>query len=158
SVYDHPRVRIFRKTAAWSPARARALLDQDDWDAIPPLRSREAERLGSALTPHPAMRAAQRAGGPWSRRVDPPRRLYDPGALANRWPVVAWGLALALLGLLAFPLTALALGTLEDRGFLLAKAVGLLLVAAGAWWLASIGIARFSGGSAALVAAALAVP
>ncbi len=158
SVYDHPRVRIFQKTEAWSVARARALLDQVEWDEIPRLRPREVERLGNALGPDPGTREAQRTGGTWSRRLDPRHGLYDPGDLANRWPVLAWALALALLGLLAFPLTALALGTLEDRGFLLAKAVGLLLVAFGAWWLASLGIARFSAASVALVVVALAIP
>jgi YYY domain-containing protein len=157
SVYDHPRVRIFQKTEAWSPARARALLDQEDWEEIPRLRPREVERLGKALGPDPATREAQRTGGTWSRRLDPRHGLYDPGDLANRWPVLAWALALGLLGLLAFPLTALALGTLEDRGFLLAKAVGLLVVASGAWWLASTGLARFSATSVTLVAGAAAL-
>jgi hypothetical protein len=62
SVYDHPRVRIFRKTEAWSPARARALLDQVEWDEIPRLRPREVERLGNALGPDPGTREAQRTG------------------------------------------------------------------------------------------------
>jgi YYY domain-containing protein len=157
SVYDHPRVRIFRKTEAWSPARARALLEQEDWEAIPRLGPRDAERLGKALAIDPATREAQRTGGTWSRRLDPQHGLYDPGDLANRWPVLAWALALALLGLLAFPLTALALGTLPDRGFLLAKAVGLLVIGVGAWWLASAGVVRFSAPSVTLVAVAVAL-
>jgi hypothetical protein len=34
TVYDHPRVRVFRKTAGWDPAAARRLLGEVDWSAI----------------------------------------------------------------------------------------------------------------------------
>ncbi|MCC7242873.1 MAG: glycosyltransferase family 39 protein [Acidobacteria bacterium] len=146
SVYDHARVQIFRKTSQWSPSRARALLGSVDWEGIirlPPVRARA---FGTGLMLSPAERDEARAAGTWSR-------IFPAGTLGRTWPVPVWVLALELLGLAAFPLTALALGRLPDRGWLLAKGVGLLLLGYGAWLSASVRWLPFTRGS--LVAIAL---
>jgi YYY domain-containing protein len=155
SVYDHPRVQIFRKAPTWNLALARARLSQVDWAEIQQLTPREVEAFKGGLRLSPATQAVQADAGTWSRhlRAD---GLYDRMAFGNRWPVLVWCLALALLGLLAFPLAALAFRAFEDRGWLVSKALGLLLVGVMAWLLGSSGLMRFGGRAVWTAVAALA--
>ncbi|HUU34871.1 MAG TPA: DUF2298 domain-containing protein, partial [Vicinamibacterales bacterium] len=149
SVYDHARVQIFKKTSRWSASRARALLGSVDWKDIirlPPVRART---FGTGLMLSPAARDEARAGGTWSH-------IFRAGALANAWPIPMWALTLELLGLTAFPLAALALGRLPDRGWLLSKGVGLLLLGYGAWLPASLRWLPFTRGSLVAIAMAMA--
>ena len=61
-----------------------------------------------------------------------------------------------LLALAALPLSLLAFRPLPDRGYLLAKPLGILVVAYGAWALASLQWMPFSRGSVLFVALLLA--
>ena len=66
--------------------------------------------------------------------------VFDPGGWSNNYPMLAvgvWYLALALIGLLAFPLLHLCFPNLGDRGWALARPAGLLLLSWMAWILAS---------------------
>jgi YYY domain-containing protein len=157
SVYDHPRVRVFAKTAAWSRENARALLGRIDWDNIEKLSPRAASEVKSRLRLPPERLASQRGEGTWSRALEPAVGLFDPGGVGNQIPVLVWIAVLLMLGVAAFPLTATALGTFGDRGWLLAKTVGLLIVAVGGWLLASVGGARFTPATCAAVVAGLAL-
>ncbi|MBN1179139.1 MAG: glycosyltransferase family 39 protein [Anaerolineae bacterium] len=150
SVYDHPRVLIFRKTAAYSRAQAAALLpaalvDQVVWvttqDVTPSLGdlfgggggADEGEGPRDALLDTAAW-AEQRAGGTWSE-------MFDRDGWLNRFQwlgAAAWYLAAAALGWLAFPLLFVALPRLRDRGYGFARPVGLLVVAYLTWLAASL--------------------
>ena len=131
SVYDHPKVTIFKKTEAFAAERVRHLLgDGIDWDNILRLRPVVAAEAPTGLNLSPADASIYQAGGTWAA-------LYDRDALSNRLPLLAWALALAFLGLLATPLVFLALGGLADRGYAFGKALGLLAVGWGAWLVAS---------------------
>ncbi|MCX6996063.1 MAG: DUF2298 domain-containing protein, partial [Kiritimatiellaeota bacterium] len=139
SVYDHPRVQIFRKTPAWSRAAARQLLGEDIvWDNIPRVPSVRAAgwHNGLRLDAEQQRRVAQ--GGTWSRQLDPQHGLFDRASPAQRFPILFWMLAVEALGLAAFPLTACVLRRLPDCGWLVSKSVGLLLVGSGAWLLANL--------------------
>ncbi|MGE3474003.1 MAG: DUF2298 domain-containing protein, partial [Vicinamibacterales bacterium] len=149
SVYDHARVQIFRKTARWDPERARALLGDVDWHAVIRLLPVHARAYGTGLMLLPAERESQRTGGTWST-------LFPAGSLARAWPVPVWVLAVELLGLAAFPLASLALGRLPDRGWLLSKSVGLLLLGYGAWLPASLRWLSFTRGTLGAIALAMA--
>ena len=149
SVYDHPRVQIFRKTPRWNAADARGVLGAVDWDGIIQLPAIRARQFGTGLMLTAGERAAARAGGTWSH-------LFPAGSLARRWPVLVWACAVGLLGLIAFPLTALALGRLPDRGWLLARGVGLLLLGYGVWLPASLRWFPYSRTALAAIAAGLA--
>lgn len=149
SVYDHARVQIFRKTPRWNPARATATLEVD-WHDIIRLPAARARQFGTGLMLRPDEQASVRNGGTWSR-------LFPEGTLARRWPVWVWASALALLGVIAFPLTALALGRLPDRGWLLARSVGLLVLGYAAWLSASLRWWPFTRGTLAAIAAGIAV-
>ncbi len=60
--------------------------------------------------------------------------------------VIAWWLAIQALGLAAWPLAARWLRWLPDRGYMLAKPIGLLFVSYGLWLLATIGVIQNSTG------------
>ncbi len=53
--------------------------------------------------------------------------------MPNRWPTVTWYLLATALGLVTLPLTVAALGRLPDRGYILARPAGILLLAWLSW-------------------------
>ena len=142
SVYDHPRVLIFRKTADYSSERVRTLLGGIDVEhALHGRKPIDATATPDLLEYDPQTWAEQQAGGTWSE-------MFDRGGLLNRYPglaAVAWWVVVTGLGGLAFPLVFVALSSkegshLRDRGYGLARVLGLLLVAYLTWLAASLRI------------------
>ena len=141
SVYDHPVVLVLENTARYDAGvisrrieRAAAAGEASIVKAGPVLTASEAE--------------AQRAGGTWTEIV-------RPGSLADRWPVAAWLVLIEGIALLTLPIAFVVLSPLSDRGYLLAKPLGLLLVGLAVWLLASLRWMPFSAGSIALCLGAL---
>jgi len=155
SVYDHPKVIVLKKTERYSSALARQLLGGIEVERVmrlSPLASM-ASHHGLMLTA--AEQLVQRAGGTW-------RAMFDANGLANRVPLAAWLLVLELLGVLAFPLAFVAFRRFRDRGYIFAKAVGVLAVAYLAWLGAGLHVvpytrAAIAGWALALLLAAGAV-
>jgi len=109
-----------------------------------------ARRVGSqTLVFEPADAVVQRAHGTW-------HRMFVTDGLVERYPVLIWVLALVVLGLLGLPYVWLAARSLPDRGWALARPVGLLLVAWVAGWTVSLELAAFTRGTIALAALAVA--
>ena len=101
-------------------------------------------RIGSdTLTLSEAERGLMAAHGTW-------RHMFDYGAFSSRYPVLFWVVALVVVGLIGLPYAWLAGASLPDRGFTLARPIGLLLVTWLVWWLASLRILDFTRGSIAL--------
>ncbi len=136
TVYDHPKVLIFKKTPAYDPDHVRALLEAVDLDRVlrkPP--GHFGSQPADLLLP-PDRLARQQKGGTWSD-------LFPPDALVNRHPAAAavgWYLALAVLGLGVAPLLRWAFPGLADDGLPLARGFGLLLLAWVVWIMGSAGI------------------
>ena len=146
--YDHPKVMLFRKTAEYSPERARALLGRVNLDqVVKGLRPALAHTHGLLLLPE--LRAAQEEGGTWSLIV-------DRTSLLNAYPAQAWWALAVLLGLLVYPLVWAVFGRLADRGYGVAKIVAIALLAWGAWLLASLRWLPYSREAILLVLAVLA--
>ncbi len=104
SVYDHPRVLIFKKTPAYSRALAEQVLGKYDLT-----RTIQQTPLAAINTPRGMLfddttRAAQEAGGTWSDlfRRDSPLNQSQPLA------VIAWILLIEVLGIATFPIIAVA--------------------------------------------------
>jgi len=134
SVYDHPRVLVFRKTSAYSRPRAEALLPASLLDDVIWVTPRQATRGAREAIFDLQTWQQQQAGGTWSQ-------IFDRQSLPNRSDVLAatvWYLVAALLGVVAFPLLFTALPSLSDRGYGLARAVGLLLAGYATWLAASL--------------------
>ena len=135
SVYDHPRVLIFRKTDEYSRQLVEHVLGGIDVErALRGLTPIAASAAPSALEFDPQTWADQQAGGTWVG-------MFDRSSLLNRHPAlaaIAWWIVVTVLGWLAFPLLFAALPRLRDRGYGLARVLGLLLLAYLTWLAASL--------------------
>ncbi|HET9906123.1 MAG TPA: DUF2298 domain-containing protein, partial [Anaerolineales bacterium] len=139
SVYDHPRVQIFQKTAAFDPATVRQeLSDGIVWENVIHLRPLEASSVAKSLELSATEEALYQRTATWSSAA------VRGGSWGGRFPALAWFIALQLIGLIALPLTFIAFETFADRGYIFSKVIGLLLVAWGAWLIASIRLAPFT--------------
>jgi len=135
TVYDHPKVTIWRKTDAYSHDRALALLNPDRAEGAVSLVPSEAAR--NALLLRPDDLETQREGGTWSEVFS------DSGIVASN-PTLVWLLAVELAALAATPLALVLFRRLPDRGYLLSKPLGLLLLAYPVWLLVSLKLVYFT--------------
>jgi YYY domain-containing protein len=139
SVYDHPRVQIFKKTSAFNPDQVRELLSQGiAWDSVIHLTPLQATEAPNLLLLSPDQQALYRQAAAGSSAE------VNAGSLGSRIPLLAWFVVLELIGLFATPITLIAFRGLADRGYVFGKAVGLLLVAWAAWMIASLQLAPFT--------------
>jgi YYY domain-containing protein len=129
TVYDHPKVFIFKKTETYDPERTRAILSTVDFTQVirvPPLQaSLHPENL---LLPDERL-VEQRQEGTWSE-------LFDTNAIYNRFQVLGvliWYLSVGLLGLIIYPLLRLAVPGLADRGYPLTRIAGMLVLSYLVW-------------------------
>lgn len=138
SVYDHPRVQIFKKTPAFDAARVRQQLGNGIvWSSVIRVTPKQATAAPDALL----FSADEQAL--YAQAAAETGQAIDSG-WGSQVPVLAWLFVIELLGLAALPLTLLTFRRLVDRGYLFTKAIGLLLTAWGAWMLASLRLAPFN--------------
>lgn len=150
TVYDHPKVLIFKKNARYDSSKTAALLNSVDLNEVYQLWPLQATQAKTALLLTDAERAAQQSGGTW-------RDIFDPNDLTNRIPVIVWLALIEILGLIAFPLAFITFRALADRGYIFAKVLGLLLPAWIVWLFASFHIAPFARWSIGLAIALVAL-
>ncbi len=132
TVYDHPKVLIFGKS--------RQLTDQEFRDLFDEALRIEPRRSPSDTGDSGASRSGKTLL--LDRPVDELPVIAEWGwnPFANAHPllsVIAWWLAVQVLGLLALPLTTVVFHRLADRGYVLSKTMGLLMVAFLVWIVAS---------------------
>ncbi len=163
SVYDHPRVLIFKKTPAYSSALVeQALSPHADRRTLRQTALRASNAPGGLLL-DPHTLEAQQAGGTW-------RDLFPRASPLNRSPllaVLAWLALIEALGIAGFIVLAAVTqrqgaaarmrdgsagaqlpvcASLVDGGYAFGKVFGLLITSFIAWWLASLRIAPFTPG------------
>ncbi|MBA3823622.1 MAG: hypothetical protein H0X24_06915 [Ktedonobacterales bacterium] len=152
SVYDHPTVWIFvrddyplfKGPSLSSDQIAQTLLNGV---SLPPTSTALASQKTLLLSNQ--AKADDAATAPlW--------QTFDPAGLATKLALPLWWLAVELLGLLAFPLAFVALPGLRDRGWGLAKALGVLLLSYLIWLPANLRIVPYDRGTVWLAAVALA--
>lgn len=152
-VYDHPIVRIYRQVRPISAAAVRALL-------LPPGSEATKNLAGQSLPVNPPKdrrlmltpsQIAQNRQGPTYNQM------FPPNGFAARNPILVWWLLLELLGLIAFPLVFAVFRGLRDRGFIIAKTIGLLAVGWVVWISVSLGLTTYDRGLLYLTTAGLAV-
>ncbi|MDP8248036.1 MAG: DUF2298 domain-containing protein [Candidatus Tritonobacter lacicola] len=144
SVYDHPKVVIFKKVVDLDPGQIRALIES------PPAEV-------AAITRAEILRAGE--GG-----VKPVRG-WEYGRLprisgragSQLWQALRWLLVVEVLGLLALPLAAVIFSDFRDRGYILSKLLAILIVSYASWLLASLGWVGFSLRSSLLAVLFLAI-
>ena len=135
TVYDHPKVFIFKKQDSYDPQRVRNILGAIDLSKVIHVTPKKAESLPRDMMLPPARLTEQRGAGTWSA-------LFNTESPLNRWPwlgLVAWYLAVLLLGWVAYPLVRFALPGLSDGGYPLARTAGLLVLSYLVWLASSLG-------------------
>lgn len=147
SVYDHPRVLIFRKTSAYSRQLVEKVLGKYDLTHLVVQTPAKASVSPHGLVFDQTTQQQQNAGGTWTDIFPPASPLNHSEFLA--W--LAWLILIEALGLATYPLIAHVtrknrLSALADSGFSASKILGLLIVAVTIWWLASAKLVAFERG------------
>ncbi|MBN1399383.1 MAG: glycosyltransferase family 39 protein, partial [Anaerolineae bacterium] len=137
TVYDHPKVIIFRKRADFDMEQVRALFEGYELERIVRIMPRQVTSAPNNLMLSDWMWQLQRLGGTWSR-------IFQRESLANRLPTLVWLLAIYGLGLIASPIAFVAFRRLRDRGYILGKTLGMLLLGYLSWLLASLRLLPFT--------------
>ena len=139
SVYDHPTVMIFGNSGRLDADTITQRIESAS-PGFPRLQStRVLQTAGSSsrLMLTPEQLAAREAGGTWTD-------IFQSDGWASRAPVLAWLIVVEGLAVLAFPIAFVVFCPLADRGWLLSKVIGLLLVGLVTWLLASLELMAFT--------------
>jgi YYY domain-containing protein len=135
TVYDAPKVLIFKKTDAYDTAMVRGLLEQVDLSKVVRITPRQAGNYPGDLMLPAGRLARQRVSGTWSE-------LFSYSWLQNAAPLLGlllWYLTIGILGLFTWPILRLLLPGLDDKGYPLSRLTGLLFLAWFAWMVGSLG-------------------
>ncbi|MBI4321287.1 MAG: glycosyltransferase family 39 protein [Chloroflexi bacterium] len=128
TVYDHPKVLVFKKHRQLSQQELRSALGE----ALAQRGSPRSPDKSLLLTPE--RQRAMIENGTFAA-------LFDRDGVENRFPLLFWVLALEIVGLAAAPICLLVFSRLSDGGYAFAKTVGMLFLAYVTWLLASTGLA-----------------
>jgi YYY domain-containing protein len=137
TVYDHPKVLVFRKTSEYNASQARQILSQANFNEIVRITPKKADYHPENLKLPDVRLFIQSIGGTWSA-------MFDPQAWINRYQVlgvIVWYLSVSLLGLIVYPILRLTLPGLQDHGYPLARTAGMLILAYLTWLAGSVNIA-----------------
>ena len=136
TVYDHPKVLIFKKRADFDSEKVRQILSSVDLSKVVHLTPHKANSYpGNLMLPLDRL-ISQQVGGTWAE-------LFNPQALQNQYPAAAgvlWYVVITLLGWMVYPLLRIATKGLSDRGYGISKIAGMALLAYFAWLGGSVGI------------------
>lgn len=138
TVYDHPKVLVFKKRADFSAEKVRSLLgDGIDWDNIARLLPIQVSSYHNGLQMTDAEQTTQRAGGTWSQ-------IFNRQSVSNALPVLFWLLLVEVLGVITLPWGYLVFRGLADRGYILCKTLGILLLTWLTWMMVNLHITGYS--------------
>lgn len=150
TVYDHPKVLLYKKTPQYSHANTAALFNSVDLSEVYRFTPLLATQSKTALLLTPEEKSVQTRGGTWSE-------IFQPDDWINRLPVIVWLVVIEVLGWITFPISFVVLRALADRGYIFSKALGMLLPAWAVWMLASLHLVEFSRWTILLMTLVLAV-
>jgi YYY domain-containing protein len=140
TVYEHPKVFIFKKSNDFSIEAVKTLLNSVDLDQIVFQSPMGYTQAPSAMQLPADRLAAQLKGGTWAE-------MFNRAALLNVNELLAgitWYLLLLLLGWMVFPVVYTVLPGLPDRGYPLVRTAGLIIVGWLAWFLGSFKLLPFT--------------
>lgn len=144
TVYDHPMPLIFQKVEPKPENELRAMfagtvqkaLDYQQKRLSASAPRQRSQSFSKTFLQTNQERTANEANGTY---VD----LFSPDGLVNKIPVPVWWLCVEIIGLLALPIGFVVFGNLRDRGYAIAKTLGLLLVSYLPWLGASSHVVPF---------------
>lgn len=140
TVYDHPKVFIFKKSDDFSIEKIREEFNQVDLDTVIFQVPKDYSRANTALQLPPERLKAQKNGGTWSQ-------IFNQSSLLNEnqtMSVLSWYLLLWIIGLIVFPVVFCVFSILPDKGYSLIRMAGLLMLAWLPWFFASIKVISFT--------------
>jgi YYY domain-containing protein len=136
TVYDHPKVLIFRKTDTFNMETVRSILGKVDLQKVINLTPAEASKTPGDLSLTENEQQTQTTGGTWSE-------LFSCDSFLNQYPIVGlivWYLVIFLLGVVVYPTTRIIFRGLKDKGYAFSRLFGMLLLAYLVWILGSLSI------------------
>ncbi|MFN5341227.1 MAG: DUF2298 domain-containing protein [Roseiflexaceae bacterium] len=137
SVYDHPRVLIFKKTERYTSENAKALIFRGVvFDEVYKMTTIRASKAMTALHFTDLQWPTYRNAASWNE-------LFS-NFTTTTLPWLWWWLALEIMSLAAFILLRRALAGLPDGGFAIAKTLGLLLIAWLVWLAGTLHVLPFN--------------
>ena len=128
TVYDHPKVIIFQNVQRLGQESLLTVLTTLD-------SSGAAGTIGLMLTASEVQ--TQQEGGTW-------QDIVHPEGWGSRWVPWSWLLLVLVITVAILPIALLLFHSLPDKGFLLAKPLGILMVSYIVWLLASLKVTTFS--------------
>ena len=131
SVYDHQKVLIFQKVQRLTPDQLRALIGPAPSHPPTPVGGTAPQYKSLLLTP--AQESVVQAGGTF-------RDLFDRTDVFNQAPLLTWIVLIVLIALAGIPLGFFVFRFLPDRGYLVSKTLGVLVLAWLSWMIVSLGI------------------
>jgi YYY domain-containing protein len=138
TVYDHPKVMVFKKSQDFSIDHVRALLNEVDLDKVFFQIPMEYTKAPTAMQLPADRLLAQTNSGDWPFNRN---SLFNVNQVAGG---LAWYLLLFLLGLIVFPFVYNIFSWLPDRGYPLMRMAGLITMAWLVWMLGSFKVLPFS--------------
>ena len=135
TVYDHPKVFIFRKLNNFDISSVIEKLSSVNLDQVLNLSPKEAEKRPGNLLLTQEQIDHQKLSGTWSD-------FFDYNSLQNKYPLLSicfWYLSITLLGWIFYPLIRIVYKGLPDRGYSLLKLTSLILITLPIWLASSIG-------------------
>ncbi|MBI5351288.1 MAG: helix-hairpin-helix domain-containing protein [Chloroflexi bacterium] len=140
TVYDHPKVLIFKKSQDFSIEKVRALLNSVDLSQVLYQNPSQYTKAPTAMRLPVDRLEAQRNSTDWSAIFNRYSSLNTNPALGG----AAWYLLLFLLGLIVFPIVYNIFSWLPDRGYPLMRMAGLLVITWLVWMLGSFKVLQFT--------------
>ncbi len=133
SSYDHPRVLIFKKSADFSRQHLEDVFGNGPFATVT-VSPKGAQ--GPDLMLSPADLKTQQQGGTWTD-------VFSEDGLPGHYPTLLWLIVLEAAAFAVTPIALVLFKRLPDRGYLLAKPLGLLLLAYLTWLIVSLKIVHF---------------
>lgn len=135
TVYDHPKVLIFQKTAEYNSANVASILGAVDLTKVVHPSLKESEKFDGNLFLTDSAASVQQSGETWSQIFD-----FFTKVSSNQWvAAIVWYFMIMLLGWMVYPFVRWAMKGLPDRGYPLSRLTGMLLLALFTWLAGSFG-------------------
>ncbi|HSM25041.1 MAG TPA: DUF2298 domain-containing protein, partial [Anaerolineaceae bacterium] len=136
TVYDHPKVMIFKKADYYDPLSVSNILGEVDLSKVIHFTPGNFPDYPVDLELPSKRLEIQRNGGTWSE-------LFDTSRLINQVPVLGaglWYFAIMALGWVLYPITRLGFNGLFDKGYAFSKLFAMILVSLLIWLGGSFGL------------------
>lgn len=133
TVYDHPKVLIFKKSNNYDPKQVLSILSSIDLSKVLSLTPAKVPDYPANLELPQEKLLMDKRGGTWAE-------LFQRNSIVNSNPllsIVLWYLSITIFGWLIYPIVRLMMPGLVDKGFAFSKLIGMLLLAIIVWWAGS---------------------